>query len=191
MCGIGKDEKNGQKKRTSKREGLEAALSLFESEGLGAVKIERLAKVLKTSRSGFYGHFKDRDELLRDMLEYWRREYSEVIIKNFKQQDMGAKETLYHVMQMIDEHKLDIFEVHMRAWAHNDTAVEKIVRDISQESFVFIRGLFSAMGFTGCDLEMRARLWICYAIHGNSIFPEDTCAEGEYLIKVRHAILTD
>jgi hypothetical protein len=95
------------------------------------------------------------------------------------------------VMQMIDEHKLNRFEVHMRAWADNDPAVEKIVMEIYQERFVFIRKLFSSMGFTGCDLEMRARLWLCYAIHGNSIFPEDTCAEGEDLIKVRHAILTD
>jgi AcrR family transcriptional regulator len=183
--------KTDPKKHTSKGEWLEAALLVFESEGVGAVKIERLAKELKTSRSGFYWHFQDRDELLRDMLEYWRREYTEVVIKDFKQQDMGAKEALYHVMQMIDEHKLNRFEVHMRAWADNDPAVEKIVMEIYQERFVFIRKLFSSMGFTGCDLEMRARLWLCYAIHGNSIFPEDTCAEGEDLIKVRHAILTD
>jgi AcrR family transcriptional regulator len=183
--------KTDQKKHTSKGQWLEAALFVFESEGVGAVKIERLAKELKTSRSGFYWHFQDRDELLREMLEYWRREYTEVVIKNFKQQDMGAKEALYHVMQMIDKHNLNRFEVHMRAWADNDPAVEKIVTDIYQERFVFIRQLFSSMGFTGCDLEMRARLWLCYAIHGNSIFPENTCAEGEDLIKVRHAILTD
>ena len=177
-------------KRTSQFEWLEAALSLFESEGLGAVKIERLAKKLKTSRSGFYWHFQDRNELLRDMLEYWRREYTEVVIKNFKQQDMGAKEALYLVMQMIDKHNLNRFEVHMRAWADSDPAVEKIVRGIYQERFVFIRELFSNMGFTGCDLEMRARLWLCYATHGSSMFPVSTCAEGEDLIKIRHAILT-
>ena len=182
--------KAAQKKRTSKTEWLETALSVFEGEGLAAVKIERLAKELKTSRSGFYWHFQDRDELLRDMLEYWRREYTEVVIKNFKQQDMGAKEALYHVMQMIDEHKLNRFEVHMRAWADNDPAVEKIVTDIYQERFIFIRELFIKMGFTGCDLEMRARLWLCYATHGNSMFPVDTCVEGEDLIKIRHAILT-
>jgi AcrR family transcriptional regulator len=183
--------KTDKKTWTSKSEWLEAALSLFEREGLGAVKIERMAKELKTSRSGFYWHFQDRNELLRDMLEYWRLEYTEVVIKDFKQHDMGAKEALYHVMQMINEHKLNRFEIHMRAWADNDPAVEKIVMEIYQERFVFIRQLFNSMGFTGCDLEMRARLWLCYATHGNSMFPEDTCAEGEDLIKIQHAILTD
>jgi len=182
--------KTVQKKRTSKSEWLEAALFFFESEGLGAVKIERLAKELKTSRSGFYWHFQDRDELLRDMLKYWRQEYTEVVIKNFKQQEMGAKEALYHVVQMIDKHNLNKFEVHMRAWADSDPAVEKIVAGIYQERLVFIRDLFSSMGFTGCDLEMRARLWLCYATHGNSMFPVNTCAEGEDLIKIRHTILT-
>ena len=182
--------KTAKQKRVSKLEWLEKALSLFEKEGLPAVKIERLAKELKTSRSGFYWHFLDHDELLRDMLEFWRREYTEVVIKNFTQQEMGPKETLHHVMEMIDKYNLNRFEVHMRAWADSDPVVEKVVRSIYQERFVFIRGLFSSMGFTGCDLEMRVRLWLCYAIHGNSIFPESTCAEGEDLIKIRHAILT-
>jgi AcrR family transcriptional regulator len=183
-------KKTDKKKRTSKSEWLETALALFERAGLGAVKIDRLAKELKTSRSGFYWHFQDRDELLRDMLEYWRLEYTEVVIKNFNQLDMGAKEALYHVMQMIDEHKLNRFEVHMRAWADNDPEVKKVVMEIYQQRFGFIRSLFSDMGFTGCDLEMRTRLWLCYAIHGNSIFTIDICDEGDDLIKIRHAILT-
>jgi AcrR family transcriptional regulator len=182
--------KTDKKTRTSKFEWLETALSLLEREGLGAVKIERMAKELKTSRSGFYWHFQGRNELLRDMLEYWRLEYTEVVIKNFQQNDMDAKERLYHVMQMIDEHSLNRFEVHMRAWADNDPDVKKVVMDIYRQRFEFIRNLFSSMGFTGCDLEMRTRLWLCYATHGHSMFPEDTCDEGEDLIKIRHAILT-
>jgi hypothetical protein len=85
---------------------------------------------------------------------------------------------------MIDEHSLNRFEVHMRAWADNDPDVNKVVMDIYQQRFEFIKSLFSDMGFTGCDLEMRARLWLCYATHGNSMFPANTCAENEDIIKI-------
>ena len=55
--------KLNKKNRISKAEWLEAAMSVLETEGINAVKIERLAKVLKTSRSGFYWHFQDRSAL--------------------------------------------------------------------------------------------------------------------------------
>ena len=57
-------------KRTSKSEWLEKALEVLEAEGVNAVKIDRLAKLLETSRSGFYWHFKDRQDLLSCLLHW-------------------------------------------------------------------------------------------------------------------------
>ena len=91
---------------------------------------------------------------------------------------------------MIEEHSLNRFEIHMRSWADHDPEVEDIVMKVYRQRFDFIRSLFSKMGFSGCDLEMRARLWLCYATHGKSMFTENPCSESEDLIKVRHAILT-
>ena len=179
-----------KKKRTSKAEWLEAALSVMECEGVDAIKIDRLAKTLKTSRSGFYWHFQDRAELLKELLAYWRTEYTETVIKNGKQLDMPPDERLYTVMKMIEEHALDRYEVHMRAWADHDPEAAAVLTDVYRQRFEFIRSMFSDMGFSGCDLEMRTRLWLCYAINGKSMFLKDSCDEGEDLIKVRHAILT-
>ncbi len=179
-----------KQKRTSKAEWLEAALAALENEGIDGVKIERLAKDLKISRSGFYWHFQDRSELLTEMLEYWRREYTEVVFKRFLNTEMEPDETLYAVMQMIVEHRLNRLEIHMRAWADNDPDAAKVVKNIYQQRLEFLKGLFSAMGFTGCDLEMRAQLWLCYATHGSSMFDAFPCDKGEDPIKVRHTILT-
>ena len=57
-------------KRISKAEWLEQGLEILEKEGIDAVKIERLAKELATSRSGFYWHFIDRNNLLQEILKY-------------------------------------------------------------------------------------------------------------------------
>ena len=64
------------------------------------------------------------------------------------------------------------------------------MKDVYKQRFEFIRSLFSDLGFSGCELEMRARLWLCYATHGKSMFTEGSCDEGEDMIKIRHAILT-
>ena len=183
--------KTAGRKRTSKAEWLECALATLENEGINAVKIERLANELKTSRSGFYWHFQDRAELLKEMLSYWRTEYTETVIKNGKQLDMAPDKRLYTIMEMIEKHALDRYEVHMRAWADHDSQAAEVLADVYQQRLEFIRSVFSEMGFSGCDLEMRTRLWLCYAVHGNSMFPESSCDEGDDLIKIRHAILTE
>lgn len=182
--------KNNKKKRVSKAEWLEAAMSVMEKEGINAVKIERLAKVLKTSRSGFYWHFQDRSALLKEILDYWRMEYTETVIKKGQQGAMPPNKRLYLIMQMIEEHSLDRFEIQMRSWADNDPEVADIVMKVYRQRFDFIRSIFSEMGFSGCDLEMRTRLWLCYATHGKSMFNENSCSENEDLISIRHAILT-
>lgn len=182
--------KTVKNKRTSKAEWLECALSILGNKGVDAVKIEQLAKELNTSRSGFYWHFQDRAELLKEMLTYWRIEYTETVIRNGKQLDMAPEKRLDLVMEMIEKHALDRYEVHMRAWADHDPDAAQVVADVYRQRFEFIRSIFSEMGFSDCDLEMRTRMWLCYATHGKSMFPENSCEEGEDLIKIRHAILT-
>jgi len=179
-----------KRKHTSKAEWLETAMSILASEGINAVKIETLAKRLKTSRSGFYWHFQDRAELLKEMLVYWRTEYTDTVIKHGQQGEMTPTERLYMIMQMIEKHNLDRFEIHMRSWADQDPEVGEIVIKVYRKRYDFIRSIFSEMGFSGCDLEMRTGLWLCYAINGKSMFLENPCDKGEDLIKVRHAILT-
>ena len=93
-------------------------------------------------------------------------------------------------MQMIEEHSLDRFEIQMRSWADHDPEVADVVMKVYRQRFDFIRSIFNEMGFSGCDLEMRTRLWLCYATHGKSMFNENPCSENEDLISVRHAILT-
>ena len=69
-------------KRTSKAEWFETALRVLGDEGIEGVRVERLARDLGTSRSGFYWHFKDRRDLELQLLEYWAHEYTEVVSEN-------------------------------------------------------------------------------------------------------------
>lgn len=180
-----------KKKRTSKYEWVEAALVVLEREGVDGIKIDRLARNLKIAKSGFYWHFQNRAKLLKEVLSYWRTEYTEVVINNGKQLDLPPEERLYAVMKMIEEHALDRYETHMKAWAGHDPEAAAVMADVYQQRFEFIRSIFSDMGFSGCDLDMRTRLWLCYAMNGKSMLLENSCDEGEDLIKIRHVILTN
>ena len=71
-----KPTKTKKIKRVSKNQWLAKALETLAASGVDAVKIERLAKALGISRSGFYWHFKNRQDLLEHLLAYWVNEYT-------------------------------------------------------------------------------------------------------------------
>ena len=151
-----------KKNRVSKADWLEKALEVLESDGLDEVKIERLARELKVSRSGFYWHFENRQALIRSMIEYWGAKFTSVVSTNRKLINASPKERLYKIMKMILEHKLTRYEIPMRACAEKDPVAMELVNRIYQERLDFLRSTFSEMGFEGEDLEMRTHLFVCY-----------------------------
>jgi len=66
----------------SRAEWLQASAKILESHSIVDVKIESLARALNVSKSGFYWHFKNRNELLDHLLGYWLHEVTEVITEN-------------------------------------------------------------------------------------------------------------
>ena len=68
----------------SKAEWQEAGLQAIIEGGINSLTIEGLARSLGINKSGFYWHFKNRDDLLRQLLKYWTHEVTEVITENPK-----------------------------------------------------------------------------------------------------------
>ena len=52
-----------KQKRVNKNDWLVAAIDMLENDGIERVIIERLARKLGVSKSGFYWHFKNKKEL--------------------------------------------------------------------------------------------------------------------------------
>ena len=178
-------------KRTSKAEWLEKALEVLETDGVSGVKVDRLAKLLETSRSGFYWHFKDRRDLLLNLLEYWKHEYTEVVIADGGHEaDLPPRERMLHIMKMIEHYDLDRFEIPIRAWADHDPTAAEVVKNVYSMRFKFIKSIFAEMGFKGADLDMRTRLWLCYAIHGKAMFGKASRTKQAEMLKLCHQVLT-
>src|SRR5438045_3266513 len=59
------------RKRWSRDDWIVCALDAMEREGVGAVRIEELARRSGRTAGSFYAHFKSRSELLEAMIEAW------------------------------------------------------------------------------------------------------------------------
>ena len=181
-----KTEKTNNIKRVSKSQWLAKALETLGLSGVEAVKIERLAKGLGISRSGFYWHFKNRQDLLEHLLDYWVRRYTGILTDNPDVAKLDPKKRLLTTMEMIRDKNLTKYDLSMTSWAKLDSKVHKVVKKVVKMRLDYLRVIFAELGFEGDELEMRTRLFVCYHSWEDTMFPDLSDKEHSKLLKLRH-----
>ena len=88
----------------SKQEWLEIGLKSLSEDGIADLKVERLAKALGIARAGFYWHFKNREDLLHQLLDYWVHELTEVVTTNTDVLALEPKKRLTKTAEMVFEY---------------------------------------------------------------------------------------
>ena len=179
-----KKAKIKKNKRVSKDQWLSMALDTLESNGVEAVKIERLAKSLGISRSGFYWHFKNRQDLLKQLLQYWVREYTGIVSDNPDVKKLNPKKRLSAVMDIIRDKNLTKYDLAITAWAKADPMARKVLKKALDIRVDYLRSIFAELGFDGDELEMRARLFVCYDAWEDTMFPDTSSQKN--LQKLRY-----
>jgi AcrR family transcriptional regulator len=156
--------------RVSKQQWLAKALEVFIQKGEPGINIELLAREIGVAKAGFYWHFKDRAELLDQLLDYWSDEYTGVIINNVTVLELPAAERLLTIMEMIEEHDLAGLDLHFHVWARKDAKVARKVQKVIRGRLDYLRNTFAELGFSGDEVEMRARLFLAYEANESLMF---------------------
>ena len=177
-------------KRVSKAQWLDTALEVLETEGVDGVRVEKLARQLGIAKSGFYWHFKDRQELLQEMLNYWAHEYTAVVTENPDLNQGNPRQRLEMVMRMIQEYGLNKLELVIRVWAQSDPMAARVMKKAYKMRHDFISNLFKEMGFGSDDVEMRTQLLISYYTMEYNMYSKQPKAKKEKLLKLRHAFFS-
>lgn len=167
----------------SKAEWLEAGLQVLSEGSIADITVEGLARSLGIAKAGFYWHFKNRDDLLRQILEYWRHEITEVASDNPQLLELEPKKRLIKLAEMILDYDLWCYEIAIRQWALKDAEAARVVRKVNRIRLDFVRRAFAELGFIDDDLEMRTMLYVCYHSMESPMFQELSR-------KRRHALIT-
>ena len=174
----------------SKGEWLKAGLNALSERGIAGLTVEGLAHSLRIAKAGFYWHFKDRGDLLRQILDYWVHEQTEVITDNPEVIALNPKNRLAKAAEMVHEHDLGRYDIAIRQWAMHNAVAARAVRKVNRVRVGFIRDAFSELGFTGDDADMRAMLFVCYHTWESTMFREMSRKRRGALIAKRIELLT-
>lgn len=132
---------------------VKAGLHQLADAGIHKVRIETLARLLKISKGSFYHHFRDHQELLDGMLDYWEMHATKRIIQSMEQEDSSLEQLL--TISFSSDKKI---EMGIYAWAKYDLIVASRLVDIEEQRIRCIALLYEKKGNNAFEALERARL---------------------------------
>lgn len=172
-----------------KEQWLDAALDVLDDEGIEGVKVERLARHLKVTKGSFYWHFKDRQELLGAMVNFWECAQEEIIRRLEGSSAPDPKQRLWELLKFIMD-KDSRHDVAMRGWARVEPNAAQAVDRIDKRRLEYCENLFRNMGFGVKDAKMRARLVYFYQVGEYTVVSRDDHKLRMELAKCRYDLFT-
>lgn len=153
----------------------QAATEVLVDQGIDHVRVDVLAQRLGVTRGSFYWHFRDREALLRSVLQSWREQATEALTRRLESAHGDEPiEQLRDVISLPFRGKAATraarIELAIRAWARRDDMARQAVDEADASRLGYIAQIFSSLGYS--ITEARARAFLLYAyVVGESLMP--------------------
>lgn len=135
-------KKDLQSEKT-KRDFLQAAISLFAKKGFHSSSITQIAESAHLSKGALYWHFENKEELLFHTIEEIRQEWKNVLRRELKR-EWKARQKLDKILDLFvdltleSKEKYVIFIVLIAEFTEVQERFEGHLRDVFDEFFIFL-----------------------------------------------------
>ncbi len=141
---------------------LAEALNVLSQQGSAKLTVRNISDRLGVTTGSFYWHFKNRDDFVHAILEYWQMVFTDAVANEIGEISDEPHMQLYKLMEVLTEQEIPRFNIAIRAWAAMDEEVASVVRTVDKTQLEFVGHLFSRIGFEGAELEMRTRTFVVF-----------------------------
>lgn len=156
-------------KRFRAQDWILAGFAALAESGIEAVRIEKLARRLNTSKGSFYWHFSDRPALLMAMLDFWEAEGTSLVIISADTIDspVGRMRAVAEAALLATEQGLDVArtEAALRAWAAEDPVAAQRISRVDERRVAYLSQLLGLMGYPPSSAQ-RLGIGIYLALMG-------------------------
>jgi AcrR family transcriptional regulator len=139
---------------------VEAATEVLVDQGIDHVRVDVLARELGVTRGSFYWHFRDREDLLRRVLQAWRDRATDALTRRLERADASPHARLRDVISLPHRgraaERAARIELAIRAWARRDAMAREAVDEADSQRIDYHRQIFEALGFTAEQARLRA-----------------------------------
>ncbi|GAM97357.1 transcriptional regulator of TetR family [alpha proteobacterium U9-1i] len=146
--------------RLARADWIAAARDALIKGGEGRVKVEHLAETLGVTTGSFYWHFKNRQELLGDLLADWESTNSIGYLGAIRA-NAGDPDAQLRALQRVWVLELDFdpaYDAAVRDWARTSIKADKIVRRVDVTRIALVQEMYEGWGYSREDAAVRARV---------------------------------
>jgi AcrR family transcriptional regulator len=144
---------------------IDAATQVLVDQGIDHVRVDVLRGHLEVTRGSFYWHFRDREDLLRRVLQTWREQATVQLTGRLVRARAEPREQLHDVSSLPFRgraaQRAARIELAIRAWARRDPMAQKAVDEADAARLAYHETIFAALGFA--PAEARARGFLLYS----------------------------
>lgn len=153
---------------------VRAATQVLVDHGIDHVRVDVLAGELAVTRGSFYWHFRDREDLLRRVLQAWREETTVQLTRRLAVARSEPRELLADVITLPFRgraaQRAARIELAIRAWARRDPMARQALEEADASRIGYHEALFLALGFGAAEAGHRAFLMYGYEV-AESLMP--------------------
>jgi AcrR family transcriptional regulator len=129
---------------------IEAATQVLVDQGIDHVRVDVLATQLAVTRGSFYWHFRDREDLLRRVLQAWRERATELLTRRLES-----------------------------AWARRDEMARQAVDEADAARIAYHTQVFGALGFAPEEAAQRGFVLYSYEVAESLLTRQGTAAQKQ------------
>lgn len=152
--------RNMRPRRLNREAWLQGALEYLRRTGGSELIISELAEFLDVTKGSFYHHFEGREDFIDAVLEYWHQTCNLAVRKAVEATDGTARNKLRTIMETVYQGEFTNYDLPIRAWAMDNQRVRRKLRQTDKWRYELCRDIFEEMGFSGLDLDARARMFV-------------------------------
>ena len=144
-----------------------AGIVRLAKDGVESVRVEVLARDLGVSKGSFYWHFRDRDELLMQILQAWKTSEAEWLSQEeteSAEKPSAATRWARFVERSAEPDRIRE-EIAVRAWARRDERVATCVADVEKRRVRVIANILGEVGFARRAAESWSEM-VCLVYSG-------------------------
>jgi len=146
--------------KITRNDWLNIARDILVNDGVGEVKILKMAELLGVSRSSFYWYFENRKDVLNALLEEWAHRNTAQIIQHCQRDARNATDALCNFFQcFVNPAIFDTgLDFAVREWARRDTALRVRIDAADADRIAAIQTMYLRHGYEEADADVRGRI---------------------------------
>jgi len=173
--------------KTEKSAWLKFGIESFSVSGIQGVNIEQMAKKLNCNKSSFYWHFKNRENFVNEMIQYWFNISTKPIINEVNtEEDPKIRFEIFINLSFKDKSRKD-FMFHLRHLAETSIILTDLLTDLTNKRLMYTTLMIQGLGYEEEESKLKAEILLNFYLGWYELNKNKNPTTGEH--DIEHAIL--